>query len=114
MARSSAAAAPIIAEEAAITAAASAEEAVSPAAGAAFPAGEVLPAEAELQAAFNQKQEDCNACKSALQSVFYLFCELAVVKFGVKAVLPQQLVVLSLLNDFSVFHHKDDVRLADC
>ena len=39
--------------------------------------------------------------------------ELAVVQGGVKAALSQQLVVIALLHDVAVFHHKDDIGLAD-
>ena len=39
--------------------------------------------------------------------------ELAVVELGVEAACRQQLVVIALLHDVAVLHHKDDVGLPD-
>ena len=39
--------------------------------------------------------------------------ELAVVELGVEAALGQQFVVIALLHDVAVLHHKDDVCLPD-
>ena len=39
--------------------------------------------------------------------------ELAVVELGVEAACSQQLVVIALLHDVAVLHHKDDVCLSD-
>ena len=39
--------------------------------------------------------------------------ELAVVQLGVEAACGQQFVVVALLHDVAVLHHKDDVGLTD-
>jgi len=44
----------------------------------------------------------------------HLLCKLAVVELRVRALRPQQLPVISFLNDISVLHDKDQVCVHDC
>ena len=39
--------------------------------------------------------------------------ELAVIELGIKAALRQQSVVVALLHDVAILHHKDDIGLTD-
>ena len=39
--------------------------------------------------------------------------ELAVIELGIEAALRQQGVVVALLNDVAILHHKDDIGLTD-
>ena len=43
----------------------------------------------------------------------YFFCELAIVEISIEAILGHEFLVITLLDNISIFHHENQIRITN-
>ena len=56
---------------------------------------------------------DCIRYALCILLLRYFFCELAIVEVGIKSILAHEFLVITLLDNISIFHHENQIRITD-
>ena len=56
---------------------------------------------------------DCIRYALCILFLRYFFCELAIIEISIEAILAHEFLVVALLDNISIFHHENQIRISD-